>query len=278
MAGLFENIGNLAGNYMPNFGGGAITAAVDTNTLLLYLLGGLVVVVVVVMLMGVKIDWSSLDPRPLSWQVTQAGTRLWSPSLQYTNLKAPNPQPLEPTNYSSSVEMVLRNTRTYTPNSPQRHIFHRGSQQFDSTTGLPARMNPGVILDNNLNDLLIYVDTVLGAEIYRESVRIVDVPMDIPLRLEIVVKGQVLEVYVNCKLEITKVLSGVPYGVENDWYGLMGANAAQAQIQNLYVWDRALTSREIATICTSGLPTFPTERAVCESAGATGAVTAALAR
>lgn len=274
MAGLFENIGNLTG--VPNFGGG--TAALNTNTLFLYLLVGLVFVVIVVMLMGVKIDWSALDPRPLSWQVTQAGTRFWAPSPQYTNLESDNPVPLEPTNYSSSVEMVLYNTRSYTPNSPQRHIFHRGAQQFDSATGLPTRMNPGVILDNNLNDLLIYVDTVLGAEIFRESVRIVDVPMDIPLRLQIVVKGQVLEVYVNCKLEITKVLSGVPYGVENTWYGLSGANAAQAQIQNLYVWDRALTSREVATLCTSGIPTFQTERSVCESAGSVGAVAAALGR
>lgn len=278
MAGLFENIGNLANNYIPTFGGGAAIPAINTNTLFLYLLAGLVIVVVVVMLMGVKIDWSSLDPRPVSWQVSQAGTRFWPPSLQYTNLKAPNPLPLEPTNYSNSAEMVLYNTRTYTPNAPQRHIFHRGSQQIDATTGLPARLNPGVILDNNLNDLLIYVDTVLGAEIFRESVRIVDVPMDIPLRLEIVVKGQVLEVYMNCKLEITKVLSGIPYGVENDWYGLAGANAAQAQIQNLYVWDRALTSREVATLCLGGIPTFKTQRAVCESSGAVGAVASALGR
>lgn len=279
MAGLFENIGNLASNYVPTFAGTVSgAAAINTNTLLLYLLGGLVAVVVVLMLLGIKIDWSSLDPRPVSWQVSQAGTRFWPPSLQYTNLKADNPLPLEPTNYSSSVDMVLYNTRTYTPNSPQRHIFHRGSQQFDNATGLPARMNPGVILDNNLNDLLIYVDTVLGAEIFRESVRIVDVPMDIPLRLEIVVKGQVLEVYVNCKLEITKVLSGVPYGVENSWYGLAGANAAQAQIQNLYVWDRALTSREVATLCLSGIPAFQTQRAVCESSGAIGAVASALGR
>ena len=277
MSDLFVNIGNFAGNYMPTFAKTA-SGAINTNTLFLYLLAGLILVAIVLMVMGTKIDWSSLDPRPVSWQVSQAGKRLWPPSLQYTNLKAENPLPLEPTNYSSSVEMVLYNTRTYTPNSPQRHIFHRGAQQIDATTGLPTRMNPGVILDNNLNDILIYVDTVLGAEIFRESVRIVDVPMDIPLRLEVVVKGQVLEVYINCKLEITKVLTGIPYGVENNWYGLTGANAAQAQIQNLYVWDRALTSTEVATLCLSGIPAFQTQRAVCESSGAVGAVASALGR
>ena len=136
-------------------------------------------------------------------------------------------------------------------------------------------MNPGLILDNNLNDLLVYVDTQLGAEIYRESVRIVDVPMDIPLRIQIVVKGQVVEVYLNCKLEITKVLSGIPMNVENAWYGLSGASAAQAQIQNLYVWDRALTSREVGTVCGSAIPVFKTQRPVCE---ASAPVAAALSR
>lgn len=265
MSQLFENIGNLVN--MPNFSTAVAQSTPSTNTLILYLLAGFVLLVIVLMLLGIKIDWSSLDPRPLSWQVTQAGTLYWPPSLVYSNLKVESPVVLEPTNYSSSTDLVLYNTRTYTANSPQRHIFHRGSSDISTATGLPARMNPGLILDNNLNDLLVYVDTQLGAEIYRESVRIVDVPMDIPLRIQIVVKGQVVEVYLNCKLEITKVLSGVPMNVENAWYGLSGTSAAQAQIQNLYVWDRALTSREIATICGGNLPNFATQRAVCDNSG-----------
>ena len=68
MAALFENVGNL-GNYIPTLAGAK--SKISTN-LLLYLLGGLCIVVVVLMLMGVKINWSSLDPRPLSWKVTQA--------------------------------------------------------------------------------------------------------------------------------------------------------------------------------------------------------------
>jgi hypothetical protein len=262
MAQLFENIGNVLN--APNFITAAMPTTLSTNTLVLYLLAGFVILVVVLMLLGIKIDWSSLDPRPVSWQVSQSGSLYWPPSLLYSNLKVESPAPLEPTNYSSSTDLVLYNTRNYTANGPQRHIFHRGSSDISTATGLPARMNPGLILDNNLNDLLVYVDTQLGAEIYRESVRIVDVPMDIPLRIQIVVKGQVVEVYLNCKLEITKVLSGIPMNVENAWYGLSGASAAQAQIQNLYVWDRALTSREVATLCPSP-PTFKTQRPVCDA-------------
>jgi len=273
MAQLFENIGNVLN--APNFGIAAMPTSLSTNTLVLYLLAGFVILVVVLMLLGIKIEWSSFDPRPTSWKVTQEGTRYWPPSLLYSNLKVDSPVPLEPTNYSSSTDLILYNTRTYTANSPQRHIFHRGSSDISTATGLPARMNPGLILDNNLNDLLVYVDTQLGAEIYRESVRIVDVPMDIPLRIQIVVKGQVVEVYLNCKLEITKVLSGIPMNVENAWYGLSGASAAQAQIQNLYVWDRALTSREVGTVCGSAIPVFKTQRPVCE---ASAPVAAALSR
>jgi hypothetical protein len=265
MSQFFENIGNLVN--MSNFSKTVTQTAPSTNTLVLYLLAGFVILVIVLMLLGIKIDWSSLDPRPLSWQITQEGTLYWPPSLIYSNLKVDSPVLIEPTNYSSSTDLVLYNTRSYTANSPQRHIFHRGSSDISTSTGLPTRMNPGLILDNNLNDLLVYVDTQLGAEIYRESVRIVDVPMDIPLRIQIVVKGQVVEVYLNCKLEFTKVLSGLPLNVENAWYGLSGASAAQAQIQNLYVWDRALTSREVATICGGKLPNFAAQRPVCDMSG-----------
>jgi hypothetical protein len=126
-------------------------------------------------------------------------------------------------------------------------------------------MNPGIFLDPNKNDLIIFVDTESGSQSYRESVRIPDIPMDIPFRLSLTLKNQVLNVYLNCRLEITKVLDGVPRSVENRWYGLAGAAAAQAQLQNLYVWRRALQADEAGAACSSP-PVFDKKRPLCNSA------------
>jgi hypothetical protein len=131
--------------------------------------------------------------------------------------------------------------------------------------GLPRRLNPGIFVDPNTNDILIFVDTYKGAENYRESVRIADLPLDIPFRLGIVLQGRVLEVYLNCKLEVTKVLSGTPKTVENTWYGISGSAAAQAQIQNLSVWKMALKADDMSVLCKSPIA-FALKRPICEGA------------
>jgi hypothetical protein len=113
-----------------------------------------------------------------------------------------------------------------------------------------------------VNDILIFIDTVDGAQNYRESVRIADIPLDTPFRIGIVLKGKVLEVYYNCGLEVTKLLKGEPRNVENKWYGLAGSASMDGQIQNLYLWDKALAADDIRTLCPS-LPTFSKKRPSC---------------
>ncbi len=130
--------------------------------------------------------------------------------------------------------------------------------------GLPKRMNPGVFLDPNVNDVLVVVDTERGGDFIREHVRIKDIPMDQPFRLGIVVKEHVLEVYLNCRLEVSKILYGRPRAVENVWYGLSGTAAAQAQIQNLYIWKRALPADQMTTLCKYPVK-FDIERPICDA-------------
>jgi len=274
MAGLFENLPslenvgrNLGLNVAPLNGG----AKTSTTALIIYAgIAVLILIVVVNMLRGVKIDFSWLDPRPQTLKTTMSAYLFMKPGLVFSNIVVPataSVPEFKSDAYSMNFDCVLYDTRA-TAAGPWRHILHRGSSDLTQNDPLPSyglarHMNPGVYLDPNTNDIIVFVDTEGGGEFYRESLRISDVPMDVPFRLGVIVNGRVLEVYINCQLEATKVLSGTPRNVDNSWYGLAGAAAAAAQVQNLYVWSRALSAAEIGSVCGSGFPTFAVKRAVC---------------
>ena len=251
---------------------------------IVYVLAALFIVAVIVMVVQPKIDWSFLDPRPKRVQVASKAYKAWDNLFTYTNLQYTGPGEFDSRLYSIQFDGIIYNTRNYmTTEGPYRHIVHRGSKELLATTpngiplsgcapagvgelppfGLPARMNPGIFVDPNINDIIVFVDTMNGATPYRESVRIVDVPLDTPFRLGVIVNGQVLEVYLNCKLEVTKVLAGVPREIENEWYGIAGRANAQAQIQNLMIWTSALAADEIRPLCPE-LPKFSGKRPLCE--------------
>jgi hypothetical protein len=260
------------------------TGGAPSVSWIVYILAALFVITMIVMVVQPKIDWSFLDPRPKRVQVTSKAYKAWENLFTFTNLQYTGPGDLDSRLYSVQFDGIVYNTRNYmTTEGPYRHILHRGSKELLATTpngiplsgcapagvgelppfGLPARMNPGIFVDPNINDIIVFVDTMNGATPYRESVRIVDVPLDTPFRLGVIINGQVLEVYLNCKLEVTKVLSGVPREIENDWYGISGRANAQAQIQNLMVWTSALGAEDIRSICPE-LPKFANKRPLCE--------------
>jgi hypothetical protein len=251
---------------------------------IVYILVGLVITAVIVMIVQPKIDWSIFDPRPRRVKVTSRAYKTWEKLYTYTNLQYTSPAEFDSRNYTVQFDCILYNTRNYTTtDGPYRHIVHRGSKELMSTNnggiplsgcapagvgelppfGLPSRMNPGIFVDPNLNDIIVFVDTMNGATPYRESVRIVDVPLDIPFRLSVVINGQVLEVYLNCKLEVTKVLSGIPREIENEWYGISGRANAQAQVQNMMIWTYPLSAEDIRPLCPT-LPKFDGKRPLCE--------------
>ena len=253
---------------------------------ILYL--GLVIVVLLViwMLLGKTVSLSWIDPRPQRMKVYQTGYMFWPPSKTFTNLIVPlkNDIPnFHDESFSMLLDVNLLDSRNYnTTEGPYRQIVHRGSADLAKADtamdgflsnvvnqplppfGLPKRMNPGVFLDPNTNDLLVFVDSALGSQTFRESVRIADIPLDTPFRIGIVLSNRVLEVYINCRLEVTKVLSGIPKRVEHEWYGLAGSAAAQAQIQNLYLWNRPLTAVDMRPLCPT-IPAFKTTRPICDT-------------
>ena len=292
MAELYEKVSNL-GNYVANSVPAVLNAGAGTSrttTLIYVLLAGLIIAAVVFMLLGKKIDFGALDPRPKSMIVRSSARLFWPPGPVFTNLSIPagSNGDFNSNSYSLIFDGVLYNTREFkTTGGPWRQILHRGSNELKATTvggavlkgcaansfagplppfGLPNRMNPGIFLDPNINDIIIFVDSDAGSQSYRESVRLVDIPMDTPFRIGINVSGQVLEVYLNCRLEITKVLSGTPRKVEDVWYGLAGSAAAQAQIQNLYIWPRPLSADEMGAVCDPKFPGFAQKRPICDVA------------
>lgn len=231
-----------------------------------------------------------LDPRPMKWRVESNMLAFWrapdtgvplrinAEEFQFT----PNF-----TRYTMMIDMIWYNTRAGSESVKYRHILHRGSsevgglveastlrlieqsgsgssaltltggQTMEDLTevgtmpfGLPSRMNPGILADPVTNDMLIFIDTERGGEMQRESIRIADVPLDTPFYLGILVADSYVEVHINCRLESTKILKGLPRSVERDWYGLSGQTPLIGQIQNLRYWNnRVLSPRELEPLC-----------------------------
>jgi len=198
---------------------------------------------------------------PQSTSVYFKSKRVWAPSGVTQNLTAYPTEfgVLQDVAYTFNMDLVLKETRTNdTTSGLHRHIFHRGSDDYDSTpppAALPKRMNPGVFLDPLTNDLLVFVDTLGGTTGYRESLRIPDLPLGTPFRLGLVVNNRTLDVYLNCRLEETRLLQGTPRTVENRLFGLAGPSPAPAQLQNVYCWDSPLSASEVGAIC-STTPSF----------------------
>jgi len=172
------------------------------------------------------------------------------------------------------VEIVIFDSRAPSVASPYRHLLYRGSSDLTGfaqnspgsapigagglNDGLPSEMSPGVFIDRFTNDLIIFVDTDPVDAVYshikhafRESIRINDLPLNVPFYLHLTLNGKVLEVYVNCRLAGTKLLHGRPRRVGNDWYGRTGFATAQAVVQNLTLWDGVLNTFDLMKLCSS---------------------------
>lgn len=175
---------------------------------------------------------------------------------------------------SLGVELLIQDSRALTSTNPYRCLFYKGSADLSTydpnspglgpqgsgglSDGLPAEMSPGIFIDRATNDIIVYVDTdpidpiytkMSLAKSFRESIRINDLPLNIPFHLHLILSQKVLEVYVNCRLAGTKLLHGLPRVVGNNWFGLTGFSPANAQVQNLTLFDGALNSMQLMKLC-----------------------------
>lgn len=246
---------------------------VSTNYIL-YGLGVFVFIVIVFILFRSQssCDLSLDNNKPLSLK----SEVFWKPdtvinTLDPRNLRVTSDewQPKTCEGLSLGAEIVIFNTRTAIPTSPYRHILHRGSSDLDNYTGnvpgsapvgaggvndgLPSEMSPGIFIDRHTNDIIVYVDTEPEDSAYsfafRESIRINDLPLNVPFYLHLVINSKVLEIYVNCRLAGTKVLKGKPKNVQNEWFGRTGFATSQAIVQNLTLWDGPLNTFDLMNLC-----------------------------
>lgn len=201
------------------------------------------------------------------------------------------PQKLSPTtlpaSYAMSIQMIIGDSRS--PGRGKfRHILHRGSNPCllsNTTAGptghsgismsklpktteptylnhaLPVLMNPGLFLDSYKNDLHVFVHTrnTTGdgngnGDLLLESATIEDLPIHTPLSISIVNRDKILEIYVNCKLHTTKILTGTPYLPQesNRWYGRYCANPFAGLVKNLQLWSTPLSSNDMIAVCKKG--------------------------
>jgi hypothetical protein len=274
------------------FSGGPVT---DKRLMWVYVLGILFFFVAILMILNYRFNLlpSYLDPRTTKSQEFWAAPDALTP-LRVTTTDVRTKIPTG--RYTVMFEMVWINTRTAAREGsgafPYRHILHRGSGELGATQdqlldiratetvsvggaaaiapfGLPSRMNPGVMADPYTNDMLIFIDTASGNNMFlRESLRIADIPLDQPFYLAIVVLENVLEVYLNCRLEATKVLEGLPRTIDQEWYGLTGPHALAGQVQRLKLWDHPLNHKELRDLCP--LPILFGPNMKCPEGGATG--------
>ena len=262
-----------------------------------YTLAAVLVAIVVLMLLQFKFNIlpSYLDPRPLKQKLQADSASFWPDAATTALLRVTDGDlrgkkiPYE--HYTVMIDMLWQNTRAPTENGKYRHVLHRGSPDIipsesldvraagsgssssstpnttvgTASVGLPNRMNPGIMADPTTNDMLIFMDTEQGGEQFRESLRIPDIPLDQPFTLTLVVMDRSIEAYVNCKLEVTKILSGTPKRTENNWYGLAGPARLAGLIQNLRLWRRGLAVSEIRQLCASKIQFSPNANANCSA-------------
>ena len=237
-----------------------MAASFGISDIALYIGVGCFLFALLLLLTNIKLDLSWLDIRSKRSKVMDTSVVFWKPSTKASGFTVPlkqAPPGFHDQTYSMNVDARLDDTRNYgATEAPYRQLVHRGSNELESGPlppfGLPKRLNPGLFLDPNTNDLLVFVDTTYGSETLRESLRISDIPMGVPFRVGVVLNQRVLEVYLNCGLEATKVLTGLPKRVENEWYGLAGAAHAQGLVQNLSVWKTALPAPDMRALCSGG--------------------------
>ena len=239
----------------------------------LYFLGGVVFMLIIYALVQSQTSTSlTANYNPFTIKKTPKFLTFWVPNSQsgsksteetdFTNLTVTEAD-WKPTNKNLTIgiEVQILDSRSMTSTNPYRCLFYKGSSDlstYDPSSpglvpldsgglrdGLPSEMAPGIFLDRVTNDIIVFVDTVPIDPIYtkmclaksfRESIRINDLPLNIPFHLHLTLNDKILEVYVNCRLAGTKLLHGLPRVVPNTWFGRAGFSAAQAIIQNFTIY------------------------------------------
>ena len=273
------SVGRTVGTTLNAYGGMYIIYAL--------LLG--VLISVIILITDAFYPFLPMNPIMGPSAIARAGQTFWSTvPADAENLIVP--ESLSPTkaasSYSMSIQMILTDSRG--PSLGKfRHVLHRGSnpcgissatagpsghagvQPGDlpvpttdpnyAATGLPDLMNPGLMLDTYKNDLQIMIHTKVrdlssNYNLLLESSTIENLPLNTPLTIGIVCNAKTVEIYVNCKLYTTMLLTGTPYlpANMNQWFGRYCAFPFVGLVKNLQLWPSPLSSGDFIKMCSGG--------------------------
>lgn len=130
-----------------------------------------------------------------------------------------------------------------------RHIFHKGNDEIDATSGLNFPNNaPGLYISPNSNELTIIMNTF---DVINEEIKIPNIPLNKWLNVIIRCRNKDLDVYINGIITKSIKLSGVPkqnYG--NVYVGMNGGFSGY--VSDLWYYDYALGTTNMKKILVKG--------------------------
>jgi hypothetical protein len=130
-----------------------------------------------------------------------------------------------------------------------RHIFHKGNDDIDSSTGLNFPNNaPGLYISPNTNNLVVIMNTY---DVINEEITISDIPLNKWVNVIIRCRNTTLDVYINGTITKSTQLMGVPKQNYGDVYvGLNGGFSGY--VSNLWYYNYALGTTAIQNLIKGG--------------------------
>jgi len=256
-------------------------------------------IIIIITLLVIDYFVPFLPGNPISGPsvLARSGRTFWRSAGAGENLIVPQTDSpiLLPASWSASFNFTINDSRQ-TPGK-YRHILHRGLNPLaisasipgpsghaglqpsdipssaESTykeNGLPGLMCPGVFLDPFRNDIHIFIHTQsTGSQtLLLESATLVDVPLNQPMSMGLICNGEVLEIYINCKLYDTLLLKGRPYvpPTAGTWFGRYGVYPIRGTVGPLTLWNAPLGSSDYIQVCQTPSTNVPEISMSCPTA------------
>jgi hypothetical protein len=146
-------------------------------------------------------------------------------------------------NFSVALDILIKNPQTL--GTTNRVFFSKGSNSPEPTTGKGKTLSDSILTVALLPTTTDMVVTLLNSDNNEEPLVISNVPVLTPFRLGIIVMDTVMEVYINGKLLKTRKLASSAKEGGEFFYPPQGQMASTVRINNLILWDKAITAPEM---------------------------------
>jgi hypothetical protein len=145
-----------------------------------------------------------------------------------------------------------------TSSTMYQHIFNKGDNNYNSTTGIASVNNgPGVYIAPSSNVLHIMMDSSLPTD--SNIVDISNVPIRNWFHVAIRLQNVVMDIYINGVISSRHILTNVPKQNYNDVYYAKN-NGFSGNISNFRYYDYALNVFELNSIVSGGPDLNPSEK------------------